>query len=166
MIRLFKHYVPYAVLLIGLIDFVLLMVAAEGAWRLYAWQIGMDATPAATRIAQLLTFAAALSAAMVAVGAVLVIAMLVAPGATAYLLTDRFGRMMGIATAMGAATAFAGAYLSYFLDGSTGGVIVSLQAAIFLIVLVVAPRHGLLAGRRARRRAQDQAQAQAGGQLA
>ncbi|WP_194443697.1 metal ABC transporter permease [Teichococcus aerophilus] len=130
----------------------------------HAQAIGLN-----TRLLQMLllgSVAAVAVAAMVAVGAVLVIAMLVAPGATAYLLTDRFGRMMGIATAMGAATAFAGAYLSYFLDGSTGGVIVSLQAAIFLVVLVVAPRHGLLAGRRARRRAQDQAQDQAGGQLA
>ena len=69
MIRLFKHYVPYAVLLIGVIDFALLMLAAEGAWLLYAWQIGMGVTPVATRLPQLLTFAAALSAAMVSVGA-------------------------------------------------------------------------------------------------
>lgn len=93
-------------------------------------------------------------AAMIAVGAVLVIAMLVAPGATAYLLTDRFGRMLAGASLIGAGTAFAGAYLSYFLDGSTGGVIVSLQSAVFLLALVFAPRHGLLAGRRARRAAQ------------
>jgi manganese/iron transport system permease protein len=97
--------------------------------------------------------AAVAVAAMVTVGAVLVIAMLVAPGATAYLLTDRFRRMLAGAAAMGAVTAFLGAYLSYFLDGSTGGVIVSLQALIFLVVLVFAPRHGLLAGRRARRAA-------------
>jgi manganese/iron transport system permease protein len=119
----------------------------------HAQAIGLN-----TRLLQMLllgSVAAVAVAAMVAVGAVLVIAMLVAPGATAYLLTDRFSRMMAIATTMGAATAFTGAYLSYFLDGSTGGVIVSLQAAIFLIVLVVAPRHGLLAGRRARRQAQD-----------
>ncbi|MBR0646285.1 metal ABC transporter permease [Plastoroseomonas hellenica] len=98
--------------------------------------------------------AAVAVAAMVTVGAVLVIAMLVAPGATAYLLTDRFRRMLAGASAMGAGTAFAGAYLSYFLDGSTGGVIVSLQALIFVAVLILAPRHGLLAGRRARRAAQ------------
>lgn len=98
--------------------------------------------------------AAVAVAAMVTVGAVLVIAMLVAPGATAYLLTDRFRRMLLGASAMGAGTAFAGAYLSYFLDGSTGGVIVSLQALIFVAVLILAPRHGLLAGRRARRAAQ------------
>lgn len=117
----------------------------------HAQAIGLN-----TRLLQTLLLgcvAAVAVAAMVAVGAVLVIAMLVAPGATAYLLTDRFGRMAAIATTLGAGTAFAGAYLSYFLDGSTGGVIVSLQAAIFLVVLVVAPRHGLLAGRRARRKA-------------
>jgi manganese/iron transport system permease protein len=105
-----------------------------------------------TRLLQVLLLgcvAAVAVAAMVAVGAVLVVAMLVAPGATAYLLTDRFGRMTAIATAIGAGTAVAGAYLSYFLDGSTGGVIVTLQALIFVVVLVLAPRHGLLAGRRA-----------------
>ena len=69
MIRLFKHYVPHTVLLIGVIDFALLILAAEAAWVLYAWQIGMDVTPVATRLPQLLTFAAALSAAMVSVGA-------------------------------------------------------------------------------------------------
>ncbi|WP_419899102.1 metal ABC transporter permease [Roseomonas sp. USHLN139] len=99
--------------------------------------------------------AAVAVAAMVAVGAVLVIAMLVAPGATAYLLTDRFGRMLQLATGIGAGTAFLGAYASYFLDGSTGGVIVSLQALLFTLVLVFAPRHGLLAGRRARRAAME-----------
>jgi manganese/iron transport system permease protein len=59
--------------------------------------------------------------------------------------------MMAGATALGAGTAFVGAYLSYFLDGSTGGVIVCLQAVIFVIVLTFAPEHGLLAARRARR---------------
>ena len=69
MIRLFKHYVPHTVLLIGVIDFALLIGAAEAAWLLYAWQIGMDGAPVAERAPQLLTFATALSAAMVAVGA-------------------------------------------------------------------------------------------------
>jgi len=117
----------------------------------HARAIGLD-----TRLLQTLLLgcvAAVAVAAMVAVGAVLVIAMLVAPGATAYLLTDRFGRMLAGATALGAATAFTGAYVSYFIDGSTGGVIVCLQALVFTLVLIFAPRHGLLAGRRARRQA-------------
>ncbi len=91
-------------------------------------------------------------AALQAVGAVLVTAMLITPGATAYLLTDRFGRMLWLGGGIGAVTAFLGAYASYFLDGATGGCIVVLQTLVFLAVFVFAPRHGLIADRRARRR--------------
>jgi ABC-type Mn2+/Zn2+ transport system permease subunit len=76
--------------------------------------------------------------------------MLVTPGATAYLLTDRFGRMLGIATGTGMACGMVGAYLSYFVNGSTGGCIVVLQTLVFLAALVLAPKHGLLAARRLR----------------
>ena len=82
------------------------------------------------------------------VGAFLVIAMVVTPGATAYLLTDRFPRLIAISVAVGATTSFAGAYLSYFIDGATGGVIVVLQTLVFLAAFVFAPRHGYLAARR------------------
>ena len=50
--------------------------------------------------------------------------------------------------AIGSVTSFIGAYASYFLDGATGGIIVTLQTAIFLIVFFLAPKHGLLAARR------------------
>ncbi|MEY4816658.1 MAG: Manganese transport system rane protein MntB [Verrucomicrobiota bacterium] len=90
-------------------------------------------------------------AALQTVGACLVVAMLVTPGATAYLLTDRFGKMIGIATSMGVGTSIVGAYGSYFFDGSTGGCIVTLQSALFVAALVFAPKHGLI-GQRARRR--------------
>lgn len=83
-----------------------------------------------------------------AVGALLVVAMLITPGAIATLLTDRFGRMLVIAPAVGAATSMAGAYGSYFLDGSAGGIIVSLQTGLFLLAFLFAPRHGWLATRR------------------
>jgi manganese/iron transport system permease protein len=97
----------------------------------------------------LLTLLAATSvAALQAVGACLVVAMLVTPGATAYLLTDRFGRMMILASAMGVATSVAGAYASFFFDVSTGGCIVLLQAGLFLLAFAFAPKHGLLAARR------------------
>ena len=92
--------------------------------------------------------AASCVAALQTVGAFLVIAMVVTPGATAYLLTDRFGRLIVLSVAIGAGTSFAGAYLSYFLDGATGGVIVVLQTLIFLAAFLLAPRHGLLAARR------------------
>ena len=91
-------------------------------------------------------------AALQTVGACLVVAMLVTPGATAYLLTDRFGKMIGIATSMGVGTSIVGAYASYFFDGSTGGCIVTLQSALFVAALVFAPKHGLI-GQRAQRRA-------------
>ncbi len=90
-------------------------------------------------------------AALQTVGAILVVAMLVTPGATAYLLTDRFSRMIGLAVGMGAATSLVGAYASYYFDGSTGGCIVSLQSFIFVVALVAAPKHGLLAARARRR---------------
>ena len=91
---------------------------------------------------------AATVAAMQTVGAFLVIAMVVTPGATAYLLSDRFPRLILIAVAVGVLSSAIGAYLSYFLDGATGGVIVVLQTLVFLTAFVFAPKHGILAARR------------------
>lgn len=87
-------------------------------------------------------------AAMQTVGAFLVVAMVVTPGATAYLLTDRFPRLLTFAACIGAASGFVGAYLSYFLDGATGGIIVLLQTALFALAFIFAPKHGLLAAKR------------------
>lgn len=91
---------------------------------------------------------AATVAAMQTVGAFLVIAMVVTPGATAYLLTDRFPRLIVIAILVGVFSSLAGAYLSYYLDGATGGIIVVLQTIVFLLAFVFAPKHGWLAARR------------------
>ena len=97
-------------------------------------------------------FFALLSASTVAalqtVGAFLVIAMVVTPGATAYLLTDRFSRLIIYSVAIGALSSVFGAYISYFLDGATGGIIVLLQTGVFLLAFFFAPKHGLLANRR------------------
>lgn len=87
-------------------------------------------------------------AALLTVGALLVVAMLITPGATAYLLTNRFSRMMGISAVLGVSTSAIGAYASYYANGSTGGCIVTLQTIVFLICLVLAPQHGILAQRR------------------
>ncbi|MCF1487349.1 metal ABC transporter permease [Pseudomonas sp. AA27] len=104
-----------------------------------------------------LLFFALLSASTVAalqtVGAFLVICMVITPGATAYLLSDRFPRLLVIAVVIGALTSLTGTYLSYYLDGATGGVIVVLQTLIFLLVFVFARKHGLLAACRRRRQA-------------
>lgn len=99
---------------------------------------------------------ASVVAALQTVGAFLVIAMVVTPGATAYLLTDRFPRLLVISVALGAGTSFFGAYFSYFLDGATGGIIVCLQTVIFLAAFVLAPKHGLLAHRRKARLALEE----------
>ncbi|MBX9926421.1 MAG: metal ABC transporter permease [Hyphomicrobiaceae bacterium] len=87
-------------------------------------------------------------AALQTVGACLVIAMVVTPGATAYLLTDRFGRLIAISVAIGTGTSLVGAYASFFLDGATGALIVCWQTVVFLMAFVFAPKHGMLAARR------------------
>lgn len=92
--------------------------------------------------------AACVVAALQTVGAILVIAMVVTPGATAYLLSDRLPRLILTAVAIGTGTSFLGAYASYFLDGATGGIIVTLQTLIFLAAFFFAPKYGMLAARR------------------
>ncbi|MDF0554507.1 metal ABC transporter permease [Kamptonema sp. UHCC 0994] len=78
------------------------------------------------------------------VGIILVVAMLVTPGATAYLLTDRFDYMMLLATASGVFSSVMGLYASYYLDASTGGCIVVVQTLLFVLAMIFAPKHGLL----------------------
>jgi len=90
---------------------------------------------------------ASIVAAMQTVGALLVIAMVVTPGATAYLLCDRFPRLILVSVIIGSTTSFAGAYISFFLDGATGGIIICLQTIIFLLAFFFAPKHGYLAAR-------------------
>jgi len=85
-----------------------------------------------------------------AVGIILVVAMLVTPGCIGYLLTDRFNRMLMIAAASAVGSSFFGVYLSFFINASTGACIVLLQAAVFMVALAFAPKHGLLAARRQR----------------
>jgi len=112
----------------------------------HARSVGLN--PTTLRLLFFTLLAASTVAALQTVGAFLVIAMVVTPGATAYLLTDHFPRLIVISVAVGAVTSFVGAYASYFLDGATGGVIVVLQTAVFLTAFVFAPKHGWLAARR------------------
>ena len=115
----------------------------------HARSVGLD--PWRLQVLFFVLLSACTVAALQTVGAVLVIAMVVTPGATAYLLTDRFGEMIWLAMAIGATTSALGAYASYFLDGATGGLIVVFQTLVFLAAFVFAPRHGRLAARRAAR---------------
>ncbi|GCE65243.1 metal ABC transporter permease [cyanobiont of Ornithocercus magnificus] len=78
------------------------------------------------------------------VGIILVIAMLVTPGASAYLLTDRFDYMGLLAILSSALSSFLGVVVSYWTDSSTAGCIVLAQTGVFLLAFVFAPRHGIL----------------------
>ena len=117
----------------------------------HAQSIGLK--PDLLKVIFFMLLSASCVAALQTVGAFLVIAMVVTPGATAYLLTDRFPRLLIVSVAIGALTSFFGAYLSFFVDGATGGIIVSLQTVIFLIAFVFAPKHGYLSARRKAREA-------------
>ncbi len=117
----------------------------------HARSVGLN--PARLRILFFALLSACTVAALQTVGAILVIAMVVTPGATAYLLTDRFGTMILIAVVIGVGCSALGAYASYFLDGATGGLIVVFQTLIFLAAFVFAPKYGRLATRRSVRTA-------------
>jgi manganese/iron transport system permease protein len=82
-------------------------------------------------------------ASLKAVGIILVIAMLVAPGATAYLLTDSFGRMLVIASAVAIGSSALGTIVSFHIDGATGACIVLIQSLVFALALLFAPKRGL-----------------------
>ncbi len=79
-----------------------------------------------------------------AVGVILVVAMLIAPGATAYLLTDRFERMLVIAAAIAIGSCIVGTLVSFHIDGATGACIVLIQMAAFITAFLLSPKHGLL----------------------
>lgn len=136
--------------LIGFVSLTLLLLKWKDLMVVFfdeshARSIGLR--PTALKIMFFTLLSASTVAAMQTVGAFLVICMVVTPGATAYLLTDRFARLLWIAVLIGSVTSFVGAYVSYFLDGATGGVIVVLQTLIFLVAFCLAPKHGLLAAR-------------------
>lgn len=112
----------------------------------HARSIGLPVT--GLRVVFFTLLAACTVAAMQTVGAFLVIALVVTPGATAYLLSDHFPRLILISVIFGAVTCAVGAYLSYFLNGATGGIIVCLQTALFLVAYLFAPKHGVFAAKR------------------
>jgi manganese/iron transport system permease protein len=111
----------------------------------HARSIGLN--PDLLKLVFFALLSASIVAAMQTVGAFLVIAMVVTPGATAYLLCDRFPRLIMTSVAIGVLSSLIGAYASYFLDGATGAVIVTLQTLVFLAAFIWAPKHGLLAAR-------------------
>ncbi len=141
---------------LALVAFTVLVVKRRDL-TLYAFDPGhAHAVGLSTRfLGALLLGVLALTAvvALQVVGVILVVAMLIIPGATAYLLTDRFGRMLIIAPTLSALSSVLGIYLSYWMDASPGGLVVLVQGAVFALVYLLSPRHGLLGRRLAAHRA-------------
>ncbi len=117
----------------------------------HAWMAGIN--PDRLKILFFACLSATTLAAMQTVGALLVIAVVITPGATAYLLSDKFKNIIFISIAIGGLSSLIGTYLSYFIDGATGAVIVCIQTLCFLIAFVFAPKEGLLSLRKQRRQA-------------
>lgn len=88
-------------------------------------------------------------------GIVLVVAMLVTPGSTAYLLSDRFDRMLLISVASSVLSCLSGTYLSYHLDASTGGCIVVMMTFFFTLAMLFAPKYGIVTQKFSGRKAQQ-----------
>jgi manganese transport system permease protein len=119
--------------------------------RTHAHAIGIS--PRVLEITLLGLLALTVVIALQAVGIVLVIAMLITPGTTAYLLTDRFDRMLMIAVGVGVGSCIVGTYLSFHLDVSTGGGIVCAVSAAFALAYLFSPAHGVIGKRLWGRRA-------------
>ena len=110
--------------------------------EIHASSIGLS--PLRLKIIFFSILSASTVAALQTVGAILVIAMVITPGATAYLLTNRFSILLILAVAIGTISSAVGVWISYYLDGATGGVIVVLQTVIFLLAFLFAPQYGLI----------------------
>jgi len=111
----------------------------------HARTVGLS--PSRLKIVFFTLLSASIVAALQTVGAFLVIAMVVTPGATAYLICDRFPKLILLSVLIGSVTCFTGAYLSFFIDGATGGIIVVLQTIVFLGVFLIAPKYGYISVR-------------------
>lgn len=137
----------YQVAIIMLICLVLLLIFWKDLLLIFfdeTQAITVGLSPLFYKVLFFTLLSACVVAALQTVGAILVIAMVITPGATAYLLTDKFKTLIKIAVALGAITGFIGVYLSYYLDGATGGVIVTLQTLLFLLAFLFSPKYGLM----------------------
>lgn len=108
----------------------------------HAFAVGLS--PRRMRALLLALLAVLTVVALQAVGVILVVALLIVPGATAFLLTERFGRMLLLAPVVAGASAVVGVYASFWLDASPGGMVVLAMGAVFLAAYLLSPRHGVL----------------------
>lgn len=138
------------VIILGVVTFSILIFKRRD-FTLYAFDpthahaIGLNPKILGAALLGLLALTAVV--ALQAVGVVLVVAMLIIPGATAYLLTDKFSRMLVIAPVLSALAAVTGLYLSYYLDTASGGMIVLVEGCVFALVYLFSPKQGLIGKR-------------------
>lgn len=125
--------------LVSLISFIVLTLK----WKefmivffdeVHAKSVGIDSYKIKVLFFTLLSVATV--AALQTVGAFLVIALVVTPGATAYLITNRFSTLIILSISIGSVASFSGSYLSYFIDGATGGVIVLMLTIVFFAAFI------------------------------
>ncbi|MFC8180042.1 metal ABC transporter permease [Rhodococcus sp. NPDC057297] len=137
----------WQVIVLGGLAFVV-MVAKRRDFTLFAFDrtqaqaVGISPTVLSGLMLTLLALTTVV--ALQAVGVILVVAMLITPGATAYLLTDRFGRMLVLAPTIGVGCAVVGIYVSFYLDVSSGGMVVLAQGLVFLLAYLFSPSQGLV----------------------
>lgn len=141
------------ILVIAMLAFALLLLKHRDLTlyafdRTYAYATGLN--PKLLGALLLGVLALTTVVALQVVGVVLVVAMLIIPGATAHLLTDRFGRMLLIAPTIAVASAIIGVLFAAHFGAEAGGAIVVTQGIVFTIAYLFSPTHGLLAKRRAR----------------
>lgn len=137
----------YQVTVVMVITLLILLIFWKDLLLVFFDEIQAKAVGLSTKYYKLLFFSllsACVVSALQTVGAILVIAMVITPGATAYQLTDKFRTLILIAGAIGVITSGFGVYLSYFLDGATGGIIVCLQTLLFIIAFLFSPKYGKL----------------------
>ena len=137
----------YQVTVVMVITLLILLIFWKDLLLVFFDEIQAKAVGLSSKYYKLLFFSllsACVVSALQTVGAILVIAMVITPGATAYQLTDKFRTLILIAGAIGVISGGFGVYLSYFLDGATGGIIVCLQTALFIIAFLFSPKYGKL----------------------
>jgi manganese transport system permease protein len=132
--------------------------------RIHAHAIGLGTRRLSALLLGLLALTVVVG--LQAVGIILVVAMLITPGATAFLLTRSFDRMLLIAATLTAAASVAGIYASYYLDISTGASVVLAQSVVFVFVFLFARRTGVVWQWRRRRASRHQVAVPAAGQTA
>ncbi|WP_114800953.1 metal ABC transporter permease [Moraxella canis] len=141
----------WQVTIVMIVTLIFLVIFWKDLLLVFFDEIQAKAVGLSTKYYKLLFFSllsACVVSALQTVGAILVIAMVITPGATAYQLTDKFRALILIAGAIGVITSGFGVYLSYFLDGATGGIIVCLQTLLFIIAFLFSPKYGRFSQKR------------------